>query len=107
MKDNFFEDLYDFTLLMLTKYKKYIYVCGLDGDFQRNKFGNILDIIPLCDEIIKLKAICNECKDQALFTYRLGEEKEQKVIGVKNYVPLCRECYNKNAKCLTTIDLMI
>jgi thymidine kinase len=103
----FFEDLYDFTLLMLTKYKKNIYVCGLDGDFKRNKFGNILDIIPLCDKVIKLKAICDECKDQALFTYRLSAEKEQKVIGAENYVPLCRKCYNKKAKCLMMIDLMI
>ena len=42
----FFSDLYDVVIDML-KHKKQIYICGLDGDFERKKFGNILDLIPL------------------------------------------------------------
>ena len=39
----FFGDLQDFVLDMVEKHKKTVYVCGLDSDFQRNKFGQILD----------------------------------------------------------------
>ena len=71
-----------------------MYVCGLDGDFERRKFGSILDIIPLCDDLIKLKAICQECKKDGIFTHRLTDEITQTVIGSDNYISLCRVCYN-------------
>ena len=73
-----------------------VYVCGLDGDFQRKKFGSILDIIPLADDVIKIKAICTECKSKdAIFTYRISQEKTQTIIGgSESYKPLCRFCYN-------------
>jgi thymidine kinase len=92
----FFPDLYDFCL-SLENTDKDIYICGLDSDFKRNKFGEILDIIPFCHEVVKLRANCSKCKgkNNALFTYRLSEEKEQLVIGSSNYIPLCRECYIK------------
>lgn len=70
-------------------------MCGLDGDFKRRKFGSILDIIPLCDDLIKLKAICHKCKKKdGIFTHRITEEKIQTVIGSDNYISLCRTCYN-------------
>ena len=49
----FFPDLYDVVVDMLNCNKK-IYICGLDGDFERKKFGQILDLIPLCDKVEKL-----------------------------------------------------
>ena len=75
--------------------KKHIYVCGLDGDYQMKKFGQILDIIPMCNEVEKLSAICAMCKNgtKAYFTLRLTNEKDQKVIGAKNYIPVCRKCH--------------
>ena len=47
----FFEDLYKMVIQFL-KFNKKIYVCGLDGDFNREKFGQILDLIPYCDKEI-------------------------------------------------------
>ena len=92
----FFEDLYKFTDYLVNKHNKKVFVCGLDGDFQRKKFGPLLDIIPLCDDLVKLNAICGECKiNNGIFTHRLSNEKEQTVIGSENYVPLCRKCYNQ------------
>ena len=35
----FFEDLYKFTDYLVNNHNKKVYVCGLDGDFQRKKFG--------------------------------------------------------------------
>lgn len=94
----FFEDLYDVVTEMLKQNKK-IYICGLDGDFERKKFGQLLDLIPLCDKVHKLTSLCSLCKDgtRGIFSMRLTSETEQTVVGSSNYIPVCRKCYsNKN-----------
>jgi thymidine kinase len=90
----FFPDLERFVKEMLSK-DKHIFVCGLDGDFEMKRFGHILDIIPLCNEIEKLTAICAMCKNgtKAYFTKRISSEKDQKLIGSSNYLPVCRDCH--------------
>ena len=90
----FFEDLYDVVIDMLKRGKK-IYVCGLDGDFERKKFGQILDLIPLCDKVDKLTSLCTLCKNgtRGIFSMRLTQETEQTVVGSDNYIPVCRKCY--------------
>ena len=90
----FFPDLYVVVDLLVNTYNKKVYVCGLDGDFKRNKFGEMLDIISLADDVVKLKSICPKCQKDALFTHRKIEGDEQTVIGVSIYEPLCRKCYN-------------
>ena len=93
----FFEDLYESVNMLINMWNKKVFVCGLDGDFQRKKFGYILDIIPLCDDVVKIKAICKVCKNkEGIFTYRLSNETEQTVIGCENYLSLCRDCYNRH-----------
>ena len=93
----FFEDLYDFVVDML-KFNKKIYVSGLDGDFKREKFGKILDLIPLCDKVTKMTSLCGFCKNgtPGVFSMRLTNEKEQMLIGSSNYIPVCRYCYEEN-----------
>ena len=90
----FFKDLYKSVNLLL-KNNKIVYVCGLDGDYKRNKFGEILDIIPLADDIIKLKGICSICKkNDSIFTHRTVKSDQQVLIGEKDmYMSLCRKCY--------------
>jgi len=88
----FFPDLYDFVLEMIQRNKN-VYLYGLDGDYTTNKIGSILDLIPKCNEIVKLNAICDVCKENAIFTHRKTNETEQIVIGNDNYIPLCRSCY--------------
>ena len=90
----FFPDLYEVVVDMLKNNKK-IYVCGLDGDFERKKFGAILDLIPLCDKVTKLTSLCSSCKDgtPGIFSMRLTSETEQTVVGSDNYIPVCRKCY--------------
>jgi thymidine kinase len=91
----FFLDLYESVVLMVSQGKK-IYVCGLDGDFERKKFGQILDIIPLCDKVSKLTSLCSICKNgtPGIFSKRVTFEIEQTVVGSDNYIPVCRNCYN-------------
>jgi thymidine kinase len=90
----FFEDLYEIVLKLLEDGKK-IYISGLDGDFQKNKFGQLLDLIPHCDKVVKLRSLCGMCKNgtEAIFSKRITEEKNQTLIGVNNYVPVCRKCF--------------
>ena len=95
----FFEDLYDVVIDMLKCGKK-VYVCGLDGDFERKKFGQILDLIPLCDKVDKLTSLCTLCKNgtRGIFSMRLTRETEQTVVGSDNYIPVCRKCYESKHK---------
>jgi len=91
----FFDDLYEAINYLVNIENKKVYVCGLDGDFQRKEFGSILKIIPLCDDVVKLKAICKSCKMRdGIFTFRISDEKEQMLVGTDNYTALCRHCYN-------------
>jgi thymidine kinase len=91
----FFDDLYEVVEDML-KNNKTIYIAGLDGDFERKKFGQILDLIPLCDKVTKLTSLCSQCKNgtSAIFSMRLSQEKQQTLVGAINYLPVCRKCYN-------------
>jgi thymidine kinase len=95
----FFEDIYDTVFYLVEKLNKTVYICGLDGDFKRNLFGNIYKLIPLCDEVKKLSAICKICKKAALFSHRVIHENKrddsQILIGSDNYIPLCRQCYQE------------
>ena len=92
----FFADLKVAVELLLSK-DKIIYVCGLDSDFKMNKFGYILDMIPIADEIVKKQALCAICRNgtKASFTKRLSGGSSQKLIGNDNYIPVCRECHQK------------
>ncbi len=91
----FFPDLEEFVKILLKNDKK-VYVCGLDGDFERKKFGQILDLIPICDKVTKLTSLCSVCKNgtPGIFSKRITCEKEQTVVGSDNYIPVCRKCYD-------------
>jgi len=95
----FFPDLYEVVTNMLQNGKT-IYISGLDGDFERKKFGQMLDLIPLCDKVSKLTSLCSLCKNgtPGIFSMRLTKETEQTVVGSDNYIPVCRNCYDKNCK---------
>jgi thymidine kinase len=52
----FFRDLH-YVVNDMLKNNKVVYVCGLDGDFERKRFGELLDLIPLCDKVTKLTSL--------------------------------------------------
>ena len=91
----FFPDLKEYVIKWCEEFKKFILVIGLDGDYKREKFGQILDLIPYCDNVYKLNALCTKCNDgtEALFTHRITHENSQISIGSTNYIPLCRTHY--------------
>jgi len=92
----FFNDLEPFILKSVDDDKKNVIVIGLDGDSNRNNFGDIHKLIPLCDDILKLKALCSHCNNgkEAIFTKKICSNTNQICIGSKDkYIALCRHCY--------------
>jgi thymidine kinase len=96
----FFPDLYDTVVELVEKMGKNVYIFGLDGDFTRSIFGDIYRLIPLSDTIVKLSALCSQCRDgtPAIFSHRITQEQQQVSIGSDNYIPLCRACYIRGAQ---------
>ena len=91
----FFPDVVEWTKQAVDVYNKKVYICGLDGDFERKTFGNWLDLISICDKVTKLNSYCGNCKKlPAIFTYRKTNDTSQTLIGSEEYLPVCRKCYH-------------
>jgi thymidine kinase len=105
----FFKDLYPFVEHAVDVCGKDVLVVGLDGDSERRPFGHIMSIIPLCDKITKLTAMCKMCGDgsSAIFTYRKNTNTSVIQVGQTDvYDALCRKHYNKlNGKKTTQTQL--
>lgn len=72
---------------------------ALNGTWQKKGWENILELIPLCEKVKKLSAICKICSMSAHFTFRTCSGNSQEMIGGSDiYMPLCRECYNEKSK---------
>jgi thymidine kinase len=90
----FFKSLKKMCLLWVETLGKHVIVGGLDGDFQRNPMGEILDLIPYADKYTKLCALCKYCNDGtiAIFSKRIKNEASQVLIGGSDlYVSVCRK----------------
>jgi thymidine kinase len=88
----FFEGLRPFVERAL-KDGKDVLLAGLDGDFKQQVFGELLAMIPLADDVTKLKALCMECMNGTLgpFTKRTVMNSNQELIGdVDSYKAVCR-----------------
>ena len=87
----FFEDILEFCK---NNRDKQIFISALSGDFQKEMFKPIVDIIPFVDKIIHQTAICKLCGEDAPFTQRLTANKNQTVVGgIDDYEPRCYKCY--------------
>ncbi|HMU78518.1 MAG TPA: thymidine kinase, partial [Bacteroidia bacterium] len=73
-----------------------VIIAGLDMDFKGEPFGPIPRLMAIADFITKVHAICMDCGDLALFSYRTVPDESLIVLGEKeSYIPLCRTCYHK------------
>lgn len=92
----FFKGLKQNVLRAVEQDKKDVICVGLDGDAQRQPFGELLDLIPYCDSVVKKHAFCRRCliPTPALFTYRVTRDEGQVLVGgAEKYEPLCRKHY--------------
>lgn len=91
----FFQGLRSFVEIALSQ-GKHVILAGLDGDFRQRPFGEIFDVLPLADEVLKLCALCMTCKDGTLgpFTKRcVSTSQVQELIGGSEvYRASCRKC---------------
>jgi thymidine kinase len=87
----FFPDLLEF--VQQYENTKEIRIYGLDGDYLRRPFGQILDVIPYCDSIEKLRGVC-VCGQRSIHSKRVTDDVGQFLLDEKAYVPACRLCYN-------------
>ena len=91
----FISDIYEGVLVLVERLNKKVYASGLDGDFQRKPFENLINIVPLCDKIVKLNARCEVCGKPAAFSKKLRGGKNKVEIGGKDmYEPRCREHFH-------------
>ena len=90
----FFNDLLEFVLK--SEKDKIIIIAGLDGDSNRQPFGEILNCIPLADSVVKLTAMDMISKDgtPAIFTKRISSDKDKILIGAQDeFVAVSRKNY--------------
>jgi thymidine kinase len=92
----FFEDAYDIIIDWCDNKGKIVIAAGLDGDFKRNPFGEVLRLIPHAEKITKLSALCKKCGDGTLahFTNRITNDDETTLVGSDDiYQAVCRAHY--------------
>jgi len=72
-----------------------VVVSALDGDAKKKPWESVSALMPHCDTIVKLSAICNECGADAPFSSRKKSDNTERVqIGsTDKYEALCRHCY--------------
>jgi len=95
-----YDDLHETVLDWVYNKKKYVFVAGLDGDFQQEPFeNNILRLIPHADSVVKRCAYCKSCTDKgsrvlAPFTRRNCDLGPAKIVigGLDVYSASCRRC---------------
>ena len=96
----FFEDIVDVVRKWVDQDGKRVHIAALDGNFRREPFQVISELIPLCDSLQKRKALCIDCKDgtDAIFSLRYNNKGTTDVVqigGSDTYKPVCRGCYRK------------
>lgn len=94
----FFEDLHEMVMKMVETHGKTVHIAALDGDYKREGFSQIMKLIPMCDSIDKLSAVCKSCMDgtPAIFSKRTIVNDTRILIGSLNeYISVCRRCYSK------------
>lgn len=83
-------------LLRLTIYNKIdIYIAGLDMTSELTPFNIMPNILSIATDVVKLKARCQQCGNEAEYTHCLVEKTDDVLVGNKEYIPICRDCLNK------------
>lgn len=94
-ESQFFPDLLEFVSYAL-KSNKCLLVAGLIADSNGKKFGQIVELVPICTDIVRLKAFCTECAKCGTFrvashSKRISASLDKHDIGgVDKYTPVCR-----------------
>jgi thymidine kinase len=96
-------------ILALVEKNIRVIVAGLDLDFRGEPFGIMPILLALADEIIKLKAICVRCSQEAHHSQRVVNDKPARyedpiiLVGAEEYYEArCRRCFSIDKKTVST-----
>ena len=90
----FFDSTIIETCNALANKGKRVIIAGLDRDYKAIPFGPMASLLTHADYITKLNAICMVCGNQASFSQRLTDEKNQILVGEsEKYEARCRDCF--------------
>lgn len=100
--DSYFIDAFQFlngdvhTIDKMATAGKKFYIAGLNLTSEKEVFGKMGDLLCIADNIEMMTSICEVCKsDEAVFSYYKGKKNTDIMINDTEYIPVCRECYNK------------
>lgn len=83
------------TIMQMADCGKTFFIAGLNLTSEKKPFGKMADLLCIADNIQMQTAICDNCKnDNAVFTYFKGEKDSDILVGDKQYIALCRNCYS-------------
>jgi len=72
-----------------------VIVAGLDMDYKGKPFGPMPQLLTIAESVTKVHAVCVQCGNPALYSYRLVPDETTILLGEKeSYEPRCRACYN-------------
>jgi thymidine kinase len=94
---SFFKDIVSFCENLANRGHKVI-VASLVGNYFRTGFNDILNLIPKCEKITMLTAVCMRCFEEgATFTQMTRKDVvrdgRELVGGPESYIAVCRKCY--------------
>lgn len=74
---------------------RHVIVAALDGDFRRRPFGQVCELVPLSESVVKLSGVCMRCRERAsAFSQRLSSSTAVVEIGAcELYRSVCRGCF--------------
>lgn len=78
------------------KLNKDVYISALHATSESEMFEEIIKVIPFCENIMKLNAICTKCGSElGNYTFFKEGKKTEKVVvgGLDAYTALCQQCY--------------
>lgn len=90
----FFENLEHAVLFMCYGLKMNVILCGLDLDYKREKFGELMNLKSRASQVYHMKGKCDKCEKESLFTHRLVDNDNQVLIGSSEYIPVCEDCWD-------------
>lgn len=92
----FHNGLKDFCLKYSLRGRQVV-VSALHATSECEMFEPIVEVLPYCEEIEKLNAVCTRCgANEAGYTFYLAGNKTEKVAvgGSEEYTALCDRCYH-------------
>ena len=73
-----------------------VIIAGLDMDYQGNPFGPMPALMATAEYVTKVRAICSETGNLALYSHRKSDQEGLVLLGEKNhYQPLSRAAFFK------------